>query len=179
MINRSKFSGGVTLVEALVAMSIMAVTALGALSYQYHAARHGHLARQQMTATRTAQLLLEDWKSTGGDENYNPTELGLGFSSPLPVPSGLSFDSEPTGATLHNAVYTITVDGLPMLVMLKWADIPDPYGISEISLRELAVIVSIDKSIVSSADGNTTRSGAINIPPIILSTYVRIDGASG
>ena len=63
---RKRHKRGVTLIEALAAMVILAIAALGTLSYQYHSAKHSHITKLEMTATRTAQLLLEDWKSSGG-----------------------------------------------------------------------------------------------------------------
>lgn len=74
-------AAGLTLVEVIVAMAILAIVALGALGYEYYAAQQVRLAHVQTIATHTAQLLLEDWKSTGGSDDYDPTILGLGFSS--------------------------------------------------------------------------------------------------
>lgn len=175
MVKQFKFARGVTLIEAMVAMSAMAIIAMGAISSQYHSARHSRTSRLQIVATRTAQLLLEDWKSTGGDENYDPTDLGLGFSSLSPIPSELTYYSNTAGTPLNDAIYKITVDGLPMLVMLKWRDIADPYGISEICLRELTVIVSLDKTVTEDAANLSLKSGPNNLRPVIMATYARVD----
>ncbi|GAG66499.1 unnamed protein product, partial [marine sediment metagenome] len=40
-----------------MAMVTLTIIALGALSYQYHAAMHARIAQAQITAIRTAQLL--------------------------------------------------------------------------------------------------------------------------
>jgi len=174
MFKRFKFIKGVTLIEAVVAISVLAIAAVGALGYQYHATRHSRIAREQITATRTAQLLLEDWKSTAGSETYSPASLGLGFSSPSSIPEGSIF-SEVPGSPINDAVYTVTVDGLPMTVMLKWRDIGYD-GIAEVSLRELTIIVSFKNY---DTENNATRSALENMPALILTTYVRIDGTSG
>lgn len=169
-----KQARGVTLVEAVLAMSILAITALGALSYQYHAARHSRIARELVTATRTAQLLLEDWKSASGANNYNPVLLGLGFSSPTSIPEEFSH-SEVPGSVVNDSVYTITVDGVPMTIMLKWQDLDNPYG-SVAALRELTVIISFENY----DTGNSTSASALeDMPPLIMATYVRLDEASG
>ena len=165
---------GITLVEAVLAMSILVITALGALSYQYHSARHSRIARELITATRTAQLLLEDWKSASGANNYNPVLLGLGFSSPTPIPDEFSH-SEVPGSVVNDSIYTITVDGVPMQIMLKWQDLDNPYGITA-ALRELTVIIKCGEE----NSGNSTIESALeNMPPIIMATYVRLDEASG
>lgn len=173
-VKRFNLVEGVTLTEAVVAMCIMVIAAIGATSYQYHAARHSRIAREQITATRTSQLLLEDWKSTGGSNIYNPVNLGLGFSSSLPVPNGYA-GTEIPGSPVNDGVYTITVDGLPMTIMLKWRDIGYD-GIAEVSLRELTIITSFEKY---DTEDVTNGSSLENMPPLILTTYVRIDGTSG
>jgi len=70
------FAAGITLAEAMVTMVSLAVAAMGGLSYEYLAARHSRIAGAQTTATRTVQLLLEDWKSTGASTEYDPPTSG-------------------------------------------------------------------------------------------------------
>jgi len=167
---------GLTLVEALIAMVLLAIIVLGALGYQYYAALHARIARAQIAATRTAQLLLEDWKSTGGSIEYDPYELGLGFSTKLPIPSHWSDGvGGGLGTPLHDGVYAVTVDDLPMLVMLRWQDVGfDQAG--EATLRQLAVIVNFGTSSSLQADA-TGYPG--NIQPVIMTTYVRVDASGG
>ena len=164
------------MIEALIAMALLAIIALGAMSYQYFAALHARIARAQIAATRIAQLLLEDWKSTGGSREYDPFELKLGFSSKLPVPSHWSEgQGGGLGAPLHDGVYAITVDDLPMMAMLKWQDVAyDQDG--KATLRQLAVIVNFGTPSSLQADA-TGWPG--NIPPVIMTTYVRIDESGG
>ena len=151
---RGKFTAGFTLVEVMIAAVVLAVVATGALSYEYHAVKHSKIARAQICATRTAQLLLEDWMSTGGSSEYDPTMLGLGFSS-------------------DGDAYAITVDGVPMLVALTWKDVAHD-ATAEVTLRELSVTVGFETvSEAGSADGLE------RIPPVILTTYVRTDASSG
>ena len=160
-----KFAAAVTLVEVMVAMSVLSIATLGALSYQYLAAKHARLARAQITGTRTAQLLLEDWKSTGGSGEYDPATLGLGFSTKLQVPSFWSEgEGVGIGTPLRTDVYYIIVDNVPMWILLRWRDI-DYDSTAEVTLRQLGVIINCDQS--------------YGVLPIVLSTYVRIDGAGG
>ena len=158
-----RFASAVTLIETAVAMAILAIATLGGLSYQYHAARHARIARAEMTGTRTAQLLLEDWKSELGKSTYDPSTLGLGFSAKLE--GGVAAD---TGY----AVYSITVDSIPMRITLKWTDrLADAYytdPVTGVKLREISVTVTF-----AAASGLADEWG--NIPPVILTTYVRIN----
>ncbi len=176
---RPKFAAATTLAETMVAMAILAIATLGGLGYQYHAARHGRIARAQIIGTRTAQLLLEDWKSTGGSQEFDPAGLKLGFSSGLVIPSYWSEGvGVGAGTPLHNAVYAITVDKIPMLVMLQWRDV-DYDSIVEITLRELSVVVRFignSEQVDVSIDPSNPSE---NILPIILTTYVRLDASSG
>ena len=165
-----------TLVEVVVAMAILAIAALGSLSYQYHAAVHSRIANAQVAATRIAQLLLEDWKSTGGSDKYKPSDLKLGFSAALSVPSDFTIPSG-LGTTLNNAVYAITIDNLPMLVMLKYKDVAQDL-IAQVTLRQVAVIARFGAS--SAAGGPTSIDDRLKkMPPVVLTTYVRVDAASG
>ena len=162
------FGGAVTLVEVMVAMVILAIAALGALSYQYHAAGHVRIARAQSAATHVAQLLLEDWKSTGGSEEYDPSILAVGFSSPQPIPAKWTdVKAMVLAEPLNSAVYAVTIDDLPMLVMLSWEDVA--YDTTAgLKLRQLAVTVKF--GVVNQLE---------NIPPVALTTYVRDDASGG
>jgi len=179
MNDNRKFAGGFTLVEAVIAMAVLAVVALGAMGYQYYAALHARIARAQIVATRTAQLLLEDWKSTGGSTEYNPSALGLGFSAKLAVPAHWSNgNGGGTGAPLHDGVYAITtVDNLvPMMVMLRWLDVDFDQISGAAVLRQICVIINFGTQAALQA-GSTVWPA--NLEPIILTTYVRLGESSG
>jgi type II secretory pathway pseudopilin PulG len=163
-IKRRKSVPATILVEAMVATVILSIATLGALSYQYYAARHARIAQAQITAMCTAQLLLEDWKSTSGSQEYDPTTLGLGFSS-LMIPSYFSEGKgKGVGTPLNNTAYTITVDNVLMWLILRWKDV-DNDPIAGITLRELAISIK-------------WWEGS-DVPPIILTTYVRLDESDG
>lgn len=170
-IKQRKFASAVSLVEVIVATVILSIITIGAMSYEYHASRDATIARAQIAATRTAQLLLEDWMSTGGSQNYNPAKLGLGFSSASAIPSGFS-DQSGLGVPLNQAVYAITIDELPMLVMLTKNDVAQDTGGA--ILRQLGIIVEF-----GTLAADTTAGRLENIPPLILTTYVRADASGG
>jgi prepilin-type N-terminal cleavage/methylation domain-containing protein len=159
-LKRPKFAPAVTLIEVMVAMVVLAIAAFGALSYQYYAATQARVAHAQTIAARTAQLLLEDWKSTGGSEDYDPTALNLGFYSSLSItPHEVS-----EGIPLHNAVYAVTVEDVPMLVTLVWKDVSYD-SVAEITLRQLNV------GVVWGREQQQDK--------VTLSTYVRLDASGG
>lgn len=142
------------MLEVLVAMAVLAIAALGALSYQYHCAKHSRIAKLEMTATRTGQLLLEDWKSNGGSSSYDPTSLGLGFTH----------DPE-------SDFYKIVVDDLPMYIRLMYTDI-DQDNTAGVTLREISVVVRW-------CLGFSDNEPEVNDPHLVLTTYVRLDASSG
>ncbi|MCJ7730403.1 MAG: prepilin-type N-terminal cleavage/methylation domain-containing protein [Sedimentisphaerales bacterium] len=170
-------AGGLTLIEAVIAMAMLAIVVLGALGYQYYAALHARIARAQIVATRTAQLLLEDWKSTGGSTEYDPYKLKLGFSAKLSVPAHWN-DGGGAGTILNGGVYAITtVDNLvPMMVMLRWVDVDFDKISGAAVLRQLSVIINFGTQAALQA-GSTVWPA--NLEPIILTTYVRLGEGSG
>ena len=108
--------------------------------------------------------------STGGSEEYNPATLGLGFSPVSTIPP----DLVGFGGPLNNVVYSITVDELPMLVMLTRSDVAYDTT-SDVKLLQLTAIVKF-----GSVLGDDTAQQFIElIKPIILTTYVRVDAAGG
>lgn len=168
-----KFAAAVTLVEVMVTIVILTIAILGALNYEYYAARDVQISQAQITAARTAQLLLEDWKSTGGSEEYDPSILGLGFSNPIRIPLSFTY-GQGLGSPLHDAVYTITVNDIPMLVMLVWKDVAYDTT-AEVKLRQLATIVECG----TASQGETTYNWMEYIEPIKLVTYTRVDSSDG
>ena len=172
VIKRRRFAPAVSLIEAVVATVVLSIATIGAMSYEYHASRNATIARAQIAATRTSQLLLEDWMSTGGSAGYDPASLKLGFSGASAIPSGFS-DPSGLGIPLNNAVYAVTIDDMPMLVMLVRRDIAKdiPTGVT---LRQLAVIVEF-----GTLASDTSAGRLEQIPPVILTTYVRTDASGG
>ena len=76
---------GFTIVEVMVSVAIIIIVALGTLSFQYYCVKNSRSSEAQATATRLGQLLLEDWKSTGGDPDYDPNSLNLGLPTDLHI----------------------------------------------------------------------------------------------
>ena len=144
-----------TIVEVMIAATTLFIIVLGALSYQYHSAVQNRIARSNVTATRTAQLLLEDWKNTGGMAQYDPEFLDLGFVS----------------SSEEDADYFIFADTLPMFINLTSEDI----GLDEeagVTLRRLNVRIGWRRDYRVEAPESDD-------PYLLMTTYVRTDAAGG
>ena len=152
MKSRNKNSG-VSLIEALIASVVVAVLAIGGLSYQYLGAAHFKIAQSELAATRAGQLLIEDWKANGAPDitNYDATELGIGFIKP---------------DISDNSYYTITVDGTKLHLTLSYNDVEVDED-AGVTLRQLNVKVQWRQD---------SGSGEIDTedPSITLSTYARL-----
>jgi type IV pilus assembly protein PilV len=151
---RSRAAAGVTLVELVVATLILAVASLGALTYQYHAVKRAKIARSEITAAQLTQLIIEDWKSSGGSEFYDPRNLNLGIES--------------AGA---DQLYRITLNGFPMRVQLGYTDV-DSDAAAGVTLREIRVTVSWRRDYGNLAPGASD-------PVFTATTYVRRDQSGG
>jgi len=143
-----------SLIEVIVAAATLFIIVLGALSYEYHTVVHNRIAQSNLTATRTAQLLLEDWKNNGGSSYYDPTTLEMGFIT-----------------TSEEADYYCFVDTLPMFINLDGTDI-DFDEDAGVILRKLDVKISWRRDYRADAPGG-------NDPYIVMTTYVRNDAAGG
>lgn len=148
-------TAGFTLIEVMIAMAVFIIVALGALNYQYFAALHARTAAAQMTATRAGQLLIDDWKSTGGSPAYDPTYLNLGFT-----------ESDSSDG------YEITVDNLPMYMILSNSTVEQEEE-AQVTLRQIIVQVNWrnDHRTPSVQEGENSS--------IILTAYIRGDASGG
>ena len=82
-----KNRSALTLIEVMVAITVVVIGVLGAAMYRYHSALDARKADVQVGAGRVALLILEGWKGAAGDLNYNP-------SNEIPLNSGLVGGSE-------------------------------------------------------------------------------------
>jgi len=69
-----KSRAGITLIEVMAAIVIIAIAVLGASAYRYYATLDGRKAVLQSTAARIALLLNENWRGRGYDHvaDFNP-----------------------------------------------------------------------------------------------------------
>jgi hypothetical protein len=137
MVKKRKVAAGVTLVEAMVAMVILAVAVLGASGYRYYAALDAHKASMHRTAAAIALLLCENWRGRGYDHTIPPTAFDpVGhLKPPLDISvSGVGPDV-PAGFTALGR-YQIVVEGVYYWATLSYRDDP-----ATPNLRALNVIV--------------------------------------
>lgn len=136
----------------MASVAIITIVAVGTMGYQYHNIKFSRASQAQITGTRIGQLLLEDWKSTGGDPTYDPTSLGLGFAT------------TPFGG-FGNCV--ITLDNQTFYIRLQQNDVAQD-TVAGVTLCQIQVIVrwrmDYTPGAISAGD-----------PQITLTTYVRRD----
>jgi prepilin-type N-terminal cleavage/methylation domain-containing protein len=147
-------SRGVTLIELVVVLLILTIVSVGAVNYQYFGTRMAHRADAEITAARTARLLLDNWKKKGGDENFDPQDLDMGFTQPA-----------------KETYYLVTVNQLPMTVMLDWKDIQVDAD-AGVGLRELEITIQWRLDYQDGEVGDTD-------PSYVMTTYVRRDESEG
>ena len=158
MENKKPFRRGLTLIEVLIAAVIMFIIAIGGLMYQAYGVKHKRIAWAELTALRTAQMVIEDWKSTGGE--------GLdGANGYTPEYFDNDFDHH------HGETWTINIENLPMEVSLRSEDVEIDED-AGITLKELEVLVKWN---VDFSDDPVPSES----PSMRLITYVRADATGG
>jgi Tfp pilus assembly protein PilV len=145
-------SGGFTFEEVMIAVALTCVLAIGGMGYQYYSIKDNQIAQAQVMATRIGQLLLEDWKSMAGDEDYDPESLKLGFE-------------KTTGKEFGN--YRITLGGQTFYLLKQFNDV-DRDDLAGVTLREINITVKWRWDYAKGTVGDTD-------PTISLTTYVRRD----
>ena len=113
-VKRAKCADGLTLIEVMFAVLIIAVVALGALSYGYHGAGQIRHAREYATAVRIAYFLLEDWKASAGSALYAAATPGVRNPLDLNVNGIMSFEY-----FRGDGIYKVTVDNIPLQIKLS------------------------------------------------------------
>ena len=183
-----------TLVETIVAMAVLAIAALSALQYQYFSNHQSRMARMETATTRAARLLLEDWKSTGGSEYYDPEELELGFEPINESDADLDNDDVLRNRARHldnmspgladSHIYETEIDGSRVVVLLFWNDVAED-ELSHTVLRKLTVAAiwgnRRDNRYRDTEDGDEDEKNRKYLGDQLLtfSTYVRLDSGGG
>jgi Tfp pilus assembly protein PilV len=145
--------GGFTFSEVMIAVALTCVLALGGIGYQYYSIKDSQIAQAQVMATRVGQLLLEDWKSMAGDQDYDPETLQLGFEKTV---------------TGEFGNYRITLGNQTFYMRLQFNDVEQD-DLADVVLREINVTVRWRWDYARGAIRDTD-------PVIPLTTYVRRDG---
>jgi prepilin-type N-terminal cleavage/methylation domain-containing protein len=138
-IKRPGFTAGITLVEIMAAVAILAIAALGTSAFRYHAALGARTADLQTTAARTALLLCESWRGASDPNTFDPTQLATSdLNSALAIGTIDIYEGHAVPADFTPlGIYGITADGVNYYAVLSWKDISP-------GLRALNVIVAWD-----------------------------------
>jgi type II secretory pathway pseudopilin PulG len=165
IIKRRKVAAAVTLIEAMVAMTILAVAVLGASGYRYYAMLDARKASMQRTAAAIALSLCENWRGRGFDHtaDYDPVtylspelDIRVWGSGPA-VPAGFTQLPTPGGRC------QIIVEGVYYWATLSWKDDAATPG-----LRALNVVIAWQQA--GTASEITTYSA--DAKTFKLTTYV-------
>jgi Tfp pilus assembly major pilin PilA len=140
---------GATLVETAIALAVISISSVGGLSYQYYSVRQMRVASVMLSGMRVGQMLLEDWKGKAGADDYDPTQLNMGFAK------------DPAGTD-----YNFTLDGQMFYIWLDHADIATDAQ-SGVTLRQITCTIRWKMN-----PANLALQTAD--PTSVFSTYVRM-----
>jgi prepilin-type N-terminal cleavage/methylation domain-containing protein len=132
--NKIWFRRGMTLVETLVAITILLIALIGTFTFRYHATLDGRKADAQATAARIALMFCESWKGINGDVTYDPVNH---LGSELKVAKGAG-PANPDDFTPLGSYTVVFDDGVGVdnyTMTLSWKDVKP-------GLRALNVIVA-------------------------------------
>lgn len=112
-----RFSG-MTLVEIMIAITVISVAVLGAGRYRYYTALDAHKTDVQMTAARVALMLCESWRGVKGSVSYDPTSH---LGDELVITSDTGPDAPDDFTALGS--YSALLNGFKCYTTLSWKDI--------------------------------------------------------
>jgi type II secretory pathway pseudopilin PulG len=93
-VKRGKFAAAVTLIEVMIAILILSITALATSGFRYYAAMDARKADVKITAARLASLILTGWKGNGGYSGYSKYDLIAGVDPLDPNDYDIEYDYE-------------------------------------------------------------------------------------
>jgi hypothetical protein len=123
---------GVSLIEAMLAITVLVIAVLGASGYRYYSSLDARRADMRATASRIGMLLCESWSGVKGDEDFDPTvysETELAMTE-ISVPDSL----KPEGFESLGA-YEIQTGNVNYYAVLSYDDVSD-------GLRAMNIVVT-------------------------------------
>ena len=147
---------GVTIIEIMVAITIVLVAVIGAAGFRYYSALDARKADVKITAGRIGSLLLEGWVGIGGQPTYDPvaeygTEMNISVNAAGPA--------VPTGFTLLNS-YQIVINRANYYATLSYRD-STPTQAGELNIF-VAWLHGYQAGTVSSSDPSVKFTGYVN-----------------
>jgi prepilin-type N-terminal cleavage/methylation domain-containing protein len=124
---------GLSLIEVMIAICILAISVVGASAYRYCSTLDARRADMRSAAARVGLLLCESWRGVKGSESWDPAaHLG----SELTV-TPVTYPPERLSAADFTTLgaYTVSLDDINYYVGLSWKDVSS-------GLRALNVVVA-------------------------------------
>jgi prepilin-type N-terminal cleavage/methylation domain-containing protein len=154
MLKRAKSKKAFTIIEVVIAITVLLIAILGTSAYRYYAALSARRADLHISAARTALLLCEGWSGVGGSKSFDPVGA---FGADLNITISVGPTEPDTFEKLGS--YKILLEGNDYYVTLSSKDLAA-------ELRVLNVIVSWDQA------GRGTDSFENADKSYLLTTYV-------
>ena len=160
---------GLTLIEIMLAILVMAVVVIGTSGYRYYSALDARRAQKEAVAAKIGLLLNESWRGVYGSTAYDPvTQLsGTGLNLQTSGGAGLA---GPTGSgwqtlgsyqiTLDNATYFITLAYNPAMATDPWNATHKRKGLTTIVAWPITT--------------NETNYSTTNYSNLVFTTYVEV-----
>ncbi len=123
---------GVSLVNTMVAISVLFIVIIGTANSRYHATLDSRRAAMLSTAARTAVTLSESWGAVNGVETYDPVE---NLGSDLTITQNPDTDVEYDETFTLLGSYTVVLNDASYDAILLWKDVST-------GLRALNVVVT-------------------------------------
>jgi Tfp pilus assembly protein PilV len=136
----------------VIASTVLGIGALGVLNYQYYAVSHAKRAQTEVKASKIGQLILEDWKATGGSTGFDPSQLQMGITRDVDE-------------------YKVTMDDVTFFLKLSSKDQAHDL-VSRTTIRQINVMVKWRKDYADVPVNSDYLSYS-------MSTYVRVDQSGG
>ena len=143
-----------TIVEIMIAITILIIAILGTAANRYGAALNARRADLHSNAVRTAVLLSEGWNGARGAATFGPVST-FGYNIDISDSAG---PDAPSGFTVLGS-YKIMLEGVDYYATLSWQDLAA-------DLRALSVVVNWDPA------GQNTGSFEYAVKSYKLTTFV-------
>ena len=75
---RDRFAGGLTLIEVMVAVGVIAFAVVGGMGLRYYSSLDARKADVYVSASRVGWMLLEQWRAHEGAADFDPGSGGGG-----------------------------------------------------------------------------------------------------
>ena len=167
---RAKSKNGFTLIEILIATAIIAICAVGPLSYEYYGFRQIRRARAFETANRIGYFLLQDWKANAGSPIYQKSN-GAVYNPQTLIIENPVIDEEDSTFVYDGStdLYRITIDKTLYFITLS-RTLANGLGLISLTAKVQWNDLIETKNMLSPPDDS---------PSVILNCYARIDQKGG